>query len=717
MLAVPFLLLTGACSDTAWNNPYSAEDAGKNILYSQFSARPKHLDPAQSYSSNEVAFTGQIYEPPLQYHFLKRPYELIPLTTTALPKVQYLDKSGQPLADDATLAEIGYSVYEITIQPGIQYQPHPSFATDGQGKPLYHSLSAEDVDQVFRLSDFKQQGSRELIAADYVYEMKRLAHPRLHSPIFGLMTEYIVGLKAFGDALREANNKLVKEQGEEAWLDLRQYTLEGVEEVDRYTYRIKIHGKYPQFLYWLAMPFFAPIPHETDRFYSQPGMNKKNITLDWYPVGTGPFMLTINNPNLKMVLQRNPRFHGETYPNEGEPGDAANGFLTDANKPLPFVDKVIYSLEKENIPGWNKFLQGYYDASGINSDSFDQAISTGGQGEVGLSDVMKVKGIQLITGVSASISYMGFNMTDPVVGGASDRARKLRRAISIAIDYEEYISIFLNGRGIQAQGPLPPGIFGYTEGEAGINPHVYDWREGKPHRKSIETARQLMVEAGYPQGRDEQSGKPLIIYFDTAASGPGDKAHMDWLRKQFEKIDVQLVVRGTDYNRFQDKMRKGTAQLFQWGWNADYPDPENFLFLLYGPNMKVGKNGENAANYVNAGFDRLFEKMKNMDNGPERQAIIDAMTDIVRKDSPWIWGFHPKNFSLYHGWYRNAKPNLMANNTLKYKRVDPVKRDELRAQWNKPIVWPVYLLVIILMVSVIPAIRIYRARARAVGVS
>ncbi|MDH5470736.1 MAG: peptide ABC transporter substrate-binding protein, partial [Gammaproteobacteria bacterium] len=78
-------VLLSACSDQPWNRPYPAVDAGRNILYSSFSERPKHLDPAQSYSSNEVTFTGQIYEPPLQYHYLKRPYELIALTATEIP--------------------------------------------------------------------------------------------------------------------------------------------------------------------------------------------------------------------------------------------------------------------------------------------------------------------------------------------------------------------------------------------------------------------------------------------------------------------------------------------------------------------------------------------------------------------------------------------------------------------------------------------------------
>ena len=710
-------IVSTGCKEGTWNNPYPGEDATANILYTSFSGRPKHLDPAQSYSSNEIAFTGQIYEPPLQYHFLKRPYEIIPLAAASIPRAIYYNKNGEVLPDNAPIKDIAYTIYEIKIKQGVKYQPHPAFATDKDGAPLYLDLTPEEIETKFTLADFEHTGTRELMANDFVYEIKRLAHPRLHSPIYGLMTEYIVGLKKFGDDLRRADAKLKKKEGDEAFLDLNKYAINGVKVIDRYTYTVKIKGKYPQFLYWLAMPFFAPIPPEVDRFYSQPGMEKKNITLDWYPVGTGPYMLTENNPNLQMVMERNPNFHGETYPEEGEPEDMEAGFLNDAGKPLPFIDKVVHSLEKEDIPSWNKFLQGYYDASGISSDSFDQAINFNNQGEAGLSDTMQEKGISLITAIGTSTYYMGFNMRDAVVGGDAESARKLRQAIAIAVDYEERISIFLNGRGISAQGPIPPGIFGYREGEEGINPYVYDWVDGQAKRKSIEEARQLLTEAGYPNGRDAKSGKPLILYFDTPATGPDAKARLDWLRKQFNKLNIQLVIRGTDYNRFQDKMLKGTAQIFEWGWNADYPDPENFLFLLYGPNIKMEKNGENAANYSNKKFDELFEKMKNMANGSARQKLIDEMVEIARRDSPWLWGLHPQNFALYHQWYFNSKPNLMANNTMKYKRIDPELRAKLREEWNHPNLTPIYIVGGVLVAGLLPAMYSYRRKNRAKGVA
>jgi ABC-type transport system substrate-binding protein len=429
-------------------------------------------------------------------------------------------------------------------------------------------------------------------------------------------------------------------------------------------------------------------------------------------------MLTVNNPNRQMVLEKNPNYRGEVYPSEGEPGDAEAGFLADAGKPLPFVDKLVFSLEKEQIPYWNKFLQGYYDASSIGSDTFDQAVQFSGQGDAMLSEDMLARGISLQTSVATSVFYLGFNMLDPVVGGqganeeARARARKLRLAISIAVDQEEFISIFRNGRGIAAQGPIPPGIFGYQEGKAGINPYVYDWADGAPRRKSVEHAKRLLAEAGYPGGRDAKSGQPLLVNLDTTGTGPDAKSRLDWYVKQFEKIGVQLAIRATDWNRFQDKIRKGNVQLYFLGWNADYPDPENFLFLLHGAQSKVRTSGENASNWENPEFDRLFERMKSMANGPERAAIIDRMVEVARHDAPWVWSFFPKDYTLHHAWVRNRKPHSIANNGLKYQRIDPAAREKMRREWNRPVVWPALAFLAAVTLSLVPAVRTYRRRER-----
>ncbi|MCX8145704.1 MAG: ABC transporter substrate-binding protein [Azovibrio sp.] len=706
LLAVALLLL--ACGEV-WNDPYPRQEAGANILYSAFTERPKHLDPAQSYTEDEITFTAQIYQPPLQYHYLKRPYTLIPATVEQVPEPELYDARGRRLPADAPAEQVAESVYVLKLKPGIRYQPHPAFALDEKGQPLYLDLPPSALRDKFVIADFAQTGTRALRSDDYIYQIKRLAHPRLHSPIFGMMAEKIIGLKELGEALERA----YKANPDAHWLDLDAFPLAGVERLDELTWRIRIKGRYPQFVYWLAMPFFAPVPREVDRFFSQPGMAEKNLTLDWWPVGTGPYMLTENDPNRRMVLTRNPYFHGETYPCEGEPEDAAAGLLDDCGKPLPFIDQAVFTREKEAIPYWNKFLQGYYDASGIGSDSFDQAVRINVGGEIALTEAMQAKGIRLLTSVRASIFYLGFNMLDPVVGGHTERAAKLRQAISIAIDQEEFISIFMNGRGIPAMSPLPPGLFGFEAGEAGVNPYVYDWVEGKPRRKSAEVARRLIAEAGWPNGRHAQTGEPLVLNLDTTAGGMGDKSRLDWLTRQFQKIGVQLVVRATDFNRFQDKLEKGAVQLFFLGWNADYPDPENFFFLLHGPEGRARhQGGQNSANYQNPAYDRLFSQMKALENTPERLALIRAMTRILQHDAPWVYAFHPKTYVLTHAWLKNRKPSDVGNNTLKYQRLDYRERQRLRAEWNQPERWPLFLALGVLVLLAAPIAWLYRRRER-----
>ena len=692
---VIFALLLSSCDVSQLNNPYSESEGDLSVLYSSFSERPKHLDPAVAYSSNEYGFIGQIYEPPYQYHYLKRPYQLEPLTATKMPEVEYFNEQDEKLTGTFLDAEIAYTDYSIEIKAGIQYQPHPAFVSSNR------QLKPTQIEAINALQDFDNQESRELLAVDYVYQIKRLAHPKIQSPISEIMKNYIVGFAEFYQQVAAMDRTAIKS-----------VPITGVEVISRYQYKIRIKGKYPQFKFWLAMPFFAAMPWEADVFYQQKGLKDKNITLDWFPVGTGPYLLAENNPNQRMVLAKNPLYHKEYYPTEGETGDKENGLLIDAGKRLPFIDKVVYMLEKETIPYWNKFLQGYYDASGISSDSFDQAVQISGAGNAQLTDTMKEKGIQLQTSVTTSVFYMGFNMLDSVIGGDSERSRKLRQAISIALDYEEYISIFMNGRGLPAQGLLPPGIYGHAANKAGMNPVVYDWVNGQYQRKSIMDAAKLMTEAGYEEGIDPATGESLILYFDTTSVSVDDRPRMNWYRKQFQKLGIKLVIRPTDYNRFQEKMRNGSGQLFIWGWNADYPDPENFFFLLYGANGKVKHGGENAVNYHNPEFDQLFEQMRNMDNSEQRHQIIQQMQAIVRQDAPWVFGFHPKSFSLFHSWYKNLKPNLMANNRLKYTRIDPVSRVDKREQWNQAVFWPLLLAVVFFVLLLIPAINAFRRRAR-----
>lgn len=689
-------LISLACTDGALNNPYVQKEDNGKVIYTVFSERPKHLDPAKAYSSNEYAIIAQVYEPLFQYHYLKRPYQLEPLLAQSMPRVRYFDAQNKPLDEAALATDIAYSEYLLTIRKGVKFQPHPSFNL------VLHKTLPEDWagDDLYRLP----LATRVLTSDDFIYQIKRLADPATQSPIAGLMGGYIIGFNDFSKkqkALQTQFPQLRKAQR------LQAESMMGVRKINEQQFIIRIKGKYPQFINWLAMPFFSPMAWEADEFYSHQILLKKNMSLDWFPVGTGPYFLKENNPNRRMVLLKNPNFHDDFYPSQGTAESLSAGLLADAGKQLPLTDKVIFSLEKESIPYWNKFLQGYYDSSGISSDSFDQAVVFSAIGGVGLTDNMRARDIGLQTAVTTSTHYLGFNMLDDVVGGYTQKNKKLRQAISIVMDYEEYISIFQNGRGVPSQSIIPPGIFGHVGGQQGVNPVVYEWR-GKAVRRTVSQAKELLTAAGYENGIDSATGKPLVLYFDSMDSGPDSKARLNWLRKQFDKLNIQLVIRGTDYNRFQEKMRNGNAQMFMWAWNADYPDPENFLFLLYGKNAKAVHGGENAANYQNAEFDALFEQMSTMDNTPQRQAIIDKMINITQQDAAWLWGFHPKAFSLHHAWYKNGNPNLMANNKTKYINIDPVLRANYQAKWNKPVYWPLAIVLLVFLCLLIPAYLIYR---------
>jgi ABC-type transport system substrate-binding protein len=361
-------MLSG-CGDVL-NNPHPIGSEKTNTLYVPFTERsPKYLDPTSSYSNDETPFTYQVYEPLYAYHFLKRPYELQGRAAETVATPRYLDKSGQPLPDDIDGESVAETVFDIKIRPGIKYAPHPAFAKNANGEFAYHAMSRVDVQDKFRIGDFAETGTRELVADDFVYAIRRLATPRVKSGSFSSMADYIVGLKEYGEKIIEIDKALRKDLPPTArdlpLLDFRQHAFPGAEAIDKHTLRIRIKGKYPQFKYWLAMTFFSPIPWEAEVFYAQPGMVEKNLSLNYWPVGTGPFMMTEFVENRRHVMVRNPNFHGELYPCEGEAGDKAAGYLDDCGKTIPFVDKVVFDIEKEGVPLQAKFLQGYYDSPAI----------------------------------------------------------------------------------------------------------------------------------------------------------------------------------------------------------------------------------------------------------------------------------------------------------------------------------------------------------------
>ena len=689
--------LASACDNSPW--PKGA--AASNTIYSaMIENTPRHLDPTASYWSNDTLVTYQVYEPPYGYHYLKRPFELVPKTAERVVTPTYLDKNGRPLPDDAPGDQVAESVYDVPIRKGILFQPHPAFARDEQGRYRYHAMKPGDVGRRDSPLQFEHSGTRELVAEDFVYALKRHTTTRITTPIYGVFAEYVIGLKEYGELVKKEDAKL--RQGldpasqDKPFLDFRRFPLAGATAPESHLLRIRLHGKYPQWKYWMQMTFMAPVPWEADAFYAQPGMAERGLTLDQWPVGTGPYMVTEFVKDRRIVMERNPNYRGEPYPCDGMPEDRAAGRLADCGKKTPFVDRIVSVVEREATPQKNKFRDGFYDL-----EVFERT-DTGVTYLVEMLDSDRVradyerKGFNFPKYSDVNSYIIGFNMIDPVIGGGDTpegraRARKLRQAITIAIDWDEYSKIFPKKGGETAMSPLPQGIPGSREGTPeGINPVTHRLVDGKFVRRPIEDAKKLMAEAGYPNGRDAKTGVPLVINYDYyAPPTPERKPEIDWVVRQFAKIDIQLEVRATDNNQFQDKVRKGKHQVFWLGWNADYPDAENFMFLLYGPNSKSVSDGENTANYQNPEYDKLFVQLKMLDDGPQKQAVIDQMVKILQDDAPWSMGFYPWASLAVQSWVHNTKPAILIRDHGRYLRLDTTARVARLAEWNKPVWWPV----------------------------
>lgn len=286
-----------------------------NTVHIASQAKIKGLDPILSddlYSGYETSYA---YEGLLQYHYLKRPYTLVPNIAEAMPEVS---KDGK--------------TYTFKIKKGVLFQDDPCFK-DSAGK------------------------GRELVADDFIYSWKRLADPKNTSPGFWIFDGRIVGITAWHDAAAKAGKT--------------DYTLpiEGLKALDRYTLQINLAQPNATFLYTLAMAFSYVVPHEAVDAYGKEFLN--------HAVGTGPYHLTEYNPNSKLVWDRNPTYRKEYYPSEGEPGDKEAGFLEDAGKTLPMSDRIVTYIFEEQQPMWLNFMSGKLDASGVPKDNYAQATKDG----------------------------------------------------------------------------------------------------------------------------------------------------------------------------------------------------------------------------------------------------------------------------------------------------------------------------------------------------
>ena len=656
-LAISLAGLSG-CS----NDPYPQSKEGEKVLYSSFRGAPRTLDPAKAYNTGAHAITGAVYDTLLKYHFLKRPLELMPGLAIALPERIELDQ--------------GRVLYRFELRSDLLYADDECFELSGPGRR-----------------------TREVVAADVAFQLFRIADAKVASPVIEPFSN-IQGFQEFSRSLtarREAEPDFGSLPIREQYAAIGR--ISGIETPSKYVLEITLHRAYPQIKYWFAMEFATPVPWEAVSFYDG---EEGRPRFDDHPVGTGPYTLAEYDKQARYVLERSPNWYGirhpewnapsAVFPSVGDEDDRASGRLDYAGRSLPFIDRVEVYREKESIPRFNKFLQGYYDASGIIKESFDRVVQ-----EDALSPDMLAKGVTLGKSVAIDVYYIGFNLDDDVVGrSGGDRSRNLRQAMSLVIDVEEYTRIFMNGRGVPAQSPIPPGIYGYRP----------DYQNAYS-RFDLERAKALMREAGYPKGIDPATGEALRLTFDSADTSTAGMTQVRFYTSAWKQLGIDVRIEATNYNQFHEKLRNGAYQIFQAGWVADYPDPENFLFLLWSEMGQTKSGGPNSANFSNADFDALFVSMKARENGPERMAEISQMVAILETERPWIELFHREDYSLYHGWVRNVKPMGISTPTYQYRDIDPVARDASRREWNEPIVWPAIVLVVFAVAIVLPGIRTY----------
>ena len=661
MFLVASLTLFSGCN----NNPYPEETASDPTYYTALSADPKSMDPSVAYDVPAATVIDSIYPAYYKYNYLKHaPFTLELALGAEIPKKEKLQVSFQE--GGKTVMQEGER-WTFKIKKGMRYQDEACFP-GGKG--------------------------REITVADFIYTFKRMADPVINCPIYSFFGDNVIGMADFNahNAALEKGNKSLPES--KKITGDYSFPIEGLQSdpADPYTFRIVLKHPYPQLQYLMAMHFTSPIPHEAVEKYGK--------EFGRHPVGCGAYKMLEFKPNSRIVLVVNENRLPETYPTEGDPGDRENGLLEDAGKALPLCNRVQFNIISEGVTYWNSFMQGYQDSATITQSNYEQAMSAG-TGK--LSPEMQARGIKLVHFPQTDTWYYIFNMEDPIVGNTGDpehdaKTRKLRQAISLSIDSQQEIDLLNLGIGVNAQSLIPPGLLGYDATYK--NPY---------HQPDLEKAKQALAEAGYKDGIDPKTGEKLTLVWENALTTPTGRQLIGLLIKQIEQLGIKVDSRSSIFSIFQDHIDKGAFQFADWGWVADYPDPENFDFLFYGPNKRPGPNH---SAYSNPAYDKVFEKMQAMENSPERLKLIGQLRETITEDCALIPRYHTESLVITHAWLKNYKPNPVSFDLLKYRKVDGALRQRLRSEWNRPKYTPIVIGFFLLIAAILPGIKVARDRSR-----
>ena len=609
----PFVLLEA---------PDANRYAGKVVRFDVYLSAVKSLDPATCGDTTSSGFQGNVYEGLCTYHFLKRPVELVPLLADEMPRIS---------ADGLT--------YEVKLKAGVMYHRNPCFGLDDSGGPK----------------------TRTVTAGDFVLAFKRIADYHINTGLAWAFSTRVRGLKEYREKTKRYKVG-----------DFSRYDADvpGLTAVDDLTLRITLTEPYPQFIYVLGMHVTAPIPREAVNYWlgteedGQGGRRPIPVekrTTEFREaeqvVGTGPYMFKVFERKSKIVLERNPDFRDNFYPDEGEPGDGEAGLLDDAGKKVPFIDVLHYDFVAERFTAWKLFLTRQRDAAGIPRSVFESVIRPDKQ----LEDRWRRKRIRLVKYWSPAVYWIVFNMEDPVIGAS----KSLRQALCASFDVESELKVLYNGRGKRAVNVIPSSFKGWKE----AGPGPYNRLDLDRARGKLEEARKELAAKGLLN-----NGKIPQLRIDLGSTGRTATKQGEFFQQQFAKIGIDLKFVPNDWPKLQEKVHNKQCQMYTMGWHADYPDAENFLQLFYSPNIEKQTNN---SNYSNPVFDELYEKVRVMSDSPERARLYTKMIRILGEDCPVLLLSEPLSYVLIYDWVKNVKPHPIGYGLTKYRRIDTDLRHEL----------------------------------------
>lgn len=546
-------------------------------------------------------------------------------------------KSLDPVSGSTTYDHMAcVQTYETLLQPSyynpIRFEPLLLAELPEQldGGNRYRFRLKDDV-QFHDNACFPGGKGREVVTDDVFYSLKRIFDRDNGLENVWLLEGQIKGLEK-------------QEPGEPFDYDA---PVEGLVKISDKEFEIVLTKPVYRFLWVLTMFQTSVQAREAVEHYGQD--YSKN------PVGTGPFILDSWIPKQHLTFNRNPNYHEVYYPAEEHwsAEDREAGLHEAAGERLPLVDRLEFTMYVPDQPVWLEFQQGKLGFIEVPYPFFGEAFNRRSKR---MNRDLRSRGVTYRAEPQFDMIFRAFNMEDPLLGGYTEEKRALRRAISLAVDLDEFNQTFYEDLCVVYDGPIPPGMDGHPE----------DGRiEDAPRGPDLARAREELAKAGYPDGE----GLPPLKFY--TSEGGTSQQQADMLRRQLDRAGIRLDAQFVDFSQLIELTNKKQAPMFGFAWLSDYPDAENNLALFYGPNESPGSNHWN---YKRPEFDEMYERAIVMEPGPERTELYTKMRDMVIEDCVFVGSLARTRYFVMQPWLKNGRPTNTFHSWFKYLDIDESKR-------------------------------------------